>query len=69
MDERYDVVYEHKGLSICTLRVATPSKGDSLNYFIDYIDFQGEEFIDVVAAVDEIDKFDETHGLAKRFSK
>lgn len=55
MDEKYALIYTHRGIGIYTLKVADPTK-DSFNYITDsrYIK---DRFITVGDAMDAIDDF------------
>lgn len=51
LDERYEVVYRHKGYAICTLKIAVPSEGDDPGYVIDDANFAGMVFGDPEGAM------------------
>ncbi len=53
--EKYALVYTHKGIDICTLKVAEPPK-DNLGYVVDSEYIQGEynTLSDAVSAIDEL---------------
>lgn len=41
LSDDYVMVYSYKGYDICTLKVASPEKGDGLGYRIDDENFEG----------------------------
>lgn len=53
--ERYAVIYKHKGLEICTLKVASKRNGDDMGYIINSPIFYGKSYINVQDAIDDID--------------
>ena len=55
LSEDYAKVYTYKGYDICTLKVASPEKGDKLSYCIDDERFDGYEYSDLGQAVQDID--------------
>lgn len=55
LSDDYTKVYTYKGYDICTLRVASPEKGDRLGYCIDDEKFDGCEYGDLGQAVQGID--------------
>lgn len=55
LSKRYVSVYNHKGLDICTLKVAIPANGDEMGYVIDSENFIGQIFNDIVDAIYAID--------------
>ena len=57
LSERYEKVLTYKGFDICTLKVATPSDGDSLGYLIDHEDFEGQSFSLIDHAIIAINGF------------
>ncbi|WP_455714119.1 hypothetical protein [Anaerosporobacter sp.] len=62
LSNRYAIVYSHKGYDICTLKAACPTRGDSMAYVIDSVEFQGQEFNDVTDAIVAINTKKEKYG-------
>lgn len=58
LDDRYAVVYRHKGFDICVLKVADLSM--CFGYRIDSQWFKGKEYETVQDAIDAIDSSDKT---------
>jgi hypothetical protein len=59
LDDRYVSIYTHKGIDVCTLKVACPKNGDGLGYAIDHAYFKGCEYNladDAIKAIDKVIK-------------
>lgn len=56
LDSRYASVYKHRGIDICTLKIATPP-ADRLGYCVDHENFEGRIFDNIGDAVENIDVF------------
>lgn len=55
LNDRYSSVYNYKGFDICTLKVASPAQGDTLDFVIDSDLFSEQTFNDVADAIVAID--------------
>lgn len=56
LDNRYVKVFNYKGLDICTLKSACPTKEEELGYRIDDKQFVGQEFKLVDDAIKAIEQ-------------
>ena len=57
MDKRYVVLLVYRGVGICALKEAVPSRGDKLGYIIDHPHFAGQHFGRVQDALDAVIAF------------
>ena len=56
LSERYASVFNHRGMDICTLKIAVPAAGDEMGYRIDDKAFEGIVFNDIADAIMAINK-------------
>lgn len=56
LSDRYVKVYTHKGIDICTLKVANPSEGDEFGYKIDKKELKDMVYNHPEEAIAAIDK-------------
>lgn len=54
VNEKYVPVYRHRGVDICTLKIACPADGGQLGYLIDHVRFRGREYKLIQDAINDI---------------